>query len=53
METTDIRIGGMTCGSCVAAATKALERVPGVQRVEVDLRSGFMHVQRRTLIALQ
>ena len=33
MNTTDtlrFRIDGMTCGGCVASATKALERTPGV-----------------------
>ena len=44
METTDIKVDGMTCGSCVASVTKALARVPGVQDVKVDLRSGVARV---------
>lgn len=44
METTELRVDGMTCGSCVASVTKALKRVPGVQDVEVDLASGIARV---------
>lgn len=44
METTELKVDGMTCGSCVASVTKALKRVAGVQDVEVDLRSGIARV---------
>ena len=44
METTELKVEGMTCGSCVASVRKALKRVPGVQDVEVDLRSGTARV---------
>lgn len=44
METTVLKVDGMTCGSCVASVTKALKRVPGVQDVEVDLASGIARV---------
>lgn len=37
---TKLKIEGMTCGHCVAAVTKALQRVPGVARAEVSLASG-------------
>lgn len=37
MRTISLPISGMTCGGCVAAATKALQSVPGVQRVQVSL----------------
>lgn len=37
MRTLILPIAGMTCGGCVAAATKALQSVPGVQRVQVSL----------------
>jgi copper chaperone CopZ len=37
MRTITLPISGMTCGGCVAAATKALQGVPGVQRVQVSL----------------
>ena len=44
METTELKVDGMTCGSCVASVTKALKRVPGVQDVEVDLGRGIARV---------
>jgi Cu+-exporting ATPase len=37
MRTFSLPIQGMTCNGCVAAASKALESVPGVLRVEVRL----------------
>lgn len=36
-ETYRIPIEGMTCSSCVAHITKAVRKVPGVERVRVDL----------------
>ena len=37
MRTLSLPITGMTCGGCVASATKALQGVPGVKRVQVSL----------------
>ncbi len=37
MSQTTLRITGMTCGHCVAAVTKALKSVPGVESAEVNL----------------
>jgi P-type Cu+ transporter len=37
MRTFSLPINGMTCGGCAAAVTKALQKVPGVLRVEVHL----------------
>lgn len=45
MQTTELKVNGMTCGSCVASVTKALKRVPGVQDAEVDLGSGVARVR--------
>lgn len=39
-----MKITGMTCQHCVRAATEALQAVPGVTRVEVDLASGLARV---------
>ena len=36
----EITVKGMTCGHCAAAVTKALEELPGVSQVQVDLSSG-------------
>lgn len=45
MQTTELKVNGITCGSCVTSVTKALKRVPGVQDVEVDLGSGIARVR--------
>jgi len=36
----EITVKGMSCGHCAAAVTKALEALPGVSQVQVDLSSG-------------
>jgi copper chaperone len=36
----EITVKGMSCAHCVAAMTKAMESLPGVSRVQVDLGSG-------------
>lgn len=39
MKTT-LNVTGMTCGNCVRHVTEAIESVPGVSQVQVDLESG-------------
>lgn len=39
-KTIQLKITGMKCGGCVAAVQQALQRVPGVSKVEVDLSAG-------------
>lgn len=34
---TTVKIKGMTCQHCVASTKKALETIPGIQDVHVDL----------------
>jgi len=34
---TIIQIKGMTCQHCVASTKEALEKIPGIKEVEVDL----------------
>jgi copper chaperone len=41
---TELKIEGMTCGHCVAAVKKALEKVPGVTGAQVELASGRARV---------
>lgn len=36
----EITVKGMSCGHCAAAVTKALEALPGVSQVSVDLNTG-------------
>ncbi len=40
MARTTVRISGMSCEHCVKRVTKALESLPGVKNVKVDLASG-------------
>lgn len=45
MKTIELTVEGMTCGSCVKHVKQALQAVPGVVHVEVDLLSGRARVQ--------
>lgn len=36
----EITVKGMSCGHCAAAVTKALQSLPGVSQVQVDLAGG-------------
>ncbi|HET6467391.1 MAG TPA: heavy metal-associated domain-containing protein [Geminicoccaceae bacterium] len=40
-----LTIHGMGCEGCVAAVNEAVERVPGVQKVRVDLARGRAEVE--------
>ncbi len=43
--TTELKITGMTCQHCVGAVTRALQAVPGVNGVRVDLAEGRAWVE--------
>jgi copper chaperone len=45
METTRLKIGGMTCEHCVQAVEKALQNQPGVRSATVHLQDGAAEVQ--------
>lgn len=38
-------VSGMTCGSCVKHVTQALQKLPGVEKVSVDLKSGIASIE--------
>jgi copper chaperone len=40
-----LTIDGMGCEGCVAAVAEAIEQLPGVRKVEVDLASGKASVE--------
>jgi len=40
MSTTKLDVAGMTCQHCVAAVTRALKKVPGVESALVSLEQG-------------
>jgi copper chaperone len=44
MSTTAYTVRGMTCSHCVAAVTKELEALPGVESVDVRLDGGVVTV---------
>jgi copper chaperone CopZ len=45
METINLTVSGMTCGTCVKHVEKAINSIAGVQKVEVDLGSGAVKVE--------
>jgi len=45
MDKIELQVNGMTCGSCAASVTRALQQVPGVTAVDVDLPGGLVRVQ--------
>lgn len=44
METIELEVQGMTCGSCVDSVKRVLQRIPGVSGVDVDLSLGRVRV---------
>jgi copper chaperone len=40
METTTIKVGGMSCGGCVKSVTGVLTALDGVAKAEVSLEKG-------------
>lgn len=44
MDTIELKIKGMSCGSCVSSVTRALQQVPGVDTVDVDLERSIARV---------
>ncbi len=38
-----IKIKGMSCQHCVASVTTALNQIPGISEVKVDLEKGEAH----------
>jgi copper chaperone len=45
METTVLKVGGMSCGGCVKSVTKVLTELPGVAKAEVTLQPGEARVE--------
>ena len=40
METTVLKVGGMTCDGCVRSVGKVLQALPGVLKADVSLAQG-------------
>ena len=49
METTQLKVTGMTCGMCVQHVTQALQSVAGVKQATVDLTSGNVIVNHDSI----
>jgi len=45
METTTIKVGGMSCGGCVKSVTGVLTALEGVAKAEVSLEKGEAAVE--------
>lgn len=45
MQTTELKVTGMMCEACVGHVTRALQGVPGVSDVAVDLQAARATVQ--------
>ncbi len=44
METTTVKVGGMTCGGCVRSVGNVLKALPGVASAEVSLEKSEARV---------
>lgn len=42
---TELKVSGMTCGHCVKAVEGSVGKLPGVERVLVDLSDGSVAVE--------
>ena len=51
METTLIKVGGMSCQGCVKSVTGLLREVPGVAEVAVSLERGEATIQHAPAVA--
>lgn len=54
MRTTQLKVDGMNCASCVAAVKRLLSRFPEVASVDVDLPSGVarMTTQEAAVVSM-
>jgi copper chaperone len=50
VDAIELKVDGMTCGSCVKAATRALAAVSGVQTVDVSLEQGSASVRGEDVV---
>jgi len=45
METTQLKVDGMTCGGCASSVRRVLMAVPGVKHADVSLDEGTAKVE--------
>jgi copper chaperone len=51
METLKIKVGGMTCGGCVASVRRVVQALPGIERVDLSLEQGEATVRYDASVA--
>jgi copper chaperone len=51
VNTIDLDVQGMICGSCVARVMAALSTIDGVEDVQVDLHAGTVRVTSAATVA--
>jgi len=44
MTSIELKVSSMTCGACVRHVNSALQSLPGVERVDVDLAAGLVRI---------
>jgi copper chaperone len=44
MNKLELQVSNMTCGNCVKHVTNALTNIAGVDKVDVDLKSGHVSI---------
>jgi copper chaperone CopZ len=45
MNTTTVTVMGMSCGGCVSSVREEIGGIPGVNAVDVELRSGTVIIE--------
>lgn len=50
MATTEFQVAGMTCGHCEMAIRAEVEKVPGVEQVQVSAQTGILVVTSREAV---
>lgn len=45
MSTTTVTVMGMSCGGCVSSVREEIGGIPGVNAVDVELRSGTVIIE--------
>ena len=45
MVATKLKVVGMCCDRCVAGVEKALNKIPSIRQVDIDLENGWVTIQ--------
>lgn len=50
MSTTEFQVTGMTCGHCEMSVREEVEKIPGVESIEVSAQTGRLVVGSATAV---